>query len=143
MRYWSICSAMAPSTGMTVDCVFDEGVAPLLDEKGYFTVVVSRAGDRPANATEKCGVAWLEWGNGDGIPGGSSNFGSIINRHTTVNPQFRNSWFAVTAPGAETSAMGAYAPQVINFHEKQRFEALGCPVDTAKIDKMPAQLAVQ
>ena len=143
MRYWSICSAMAPPTGMTVDCVFDEGVAPLLDEKGYFTVVVSRAGDRPANATEKCGVAWLEWGNGDGIPGGSSDYGLIINRHTTVNPQFKYSWFAVTTPGRETSAMGAFAPQVINFHEKQRFEALGCPVDTAKIDKMPAQLAVQ
>jgi len=37
----------------------------------------------------------------------------IINRHTTVNPQFKYSWFAVTTPGRETSAMGAYAPQVV------------------------------
>lgn len=136
MRYWSICSTMAAPTGMTVDCVFDEGVASLLDGKGYFTIVVSRAGDRPSNATEKCGVAWLEWGNGDGIPGGSSNYGSIINRHTTVNPKFANSWFAVARPGAETQSMGAYTPHVVNFHDRQKFEALGCPIDTARIDVM-------
>lgn len=136
MRYWSICSVMSPATGMTVDCVFDEGVASVLDDKGYFTIAVSRATDRPANATEKCGVVWLEWGNGDGMPGGSSDYGSIINRHTTVNPKFGHSWFAVTRPGAEAKAMGDYAPIVSNLGDKQRFEALGCPVDTSKIGKM-------
>jgi len=139
MRYWSLCSTMAPPTGMTVDCVFDEGVSPFLDGKGNFTVVVSRKGDRPINATESCGVAWLEWGNGDGIPGGSANYGSIINRHTTVNPNFRNSWFAVNAPRTEREAMGSYAPQVINFHDKERFEALGCPVDAGRIDAMASR----
>ncbi|TVT81199.1 hypothetical protein [Acinetobacter colistiniresistens] len=134
MRYWSICSVMAPATGMTVDCLFDEAVAPLVDKKGNFTVVVSRAIDRPSNAIDKCGVAWLEWGNGDGIPGGSSNYGAIINRHTTVNPQFKYSWFAVNTPRTEQQAMGAYLPQVINIHNKSKFESLGCPVDVNKID---------
>jgi hypothetical protein len=136
MRYWSICTTAAPPTGLTVDCVFDEAVLPTLDEKGNFTVVVTRAPDRPANATEKCGVAWMEWGNGDGIPGGSSDFGLIINRHTQVNGQFKQSWFAVAKPGTEREVMGDYLPSVLNLKEKSRFEALGCPVDKAKLRSM-------
>lgn len=109
---------------------------PSLDAKGYFTVVVSRAPDRPANATEKCGVAWMEWGNGDGIPGGSADYGSIINRHTHVNPKFKQSWFAVQKQNGEAQAMGEYLPYAINMRDKARFEALGCPVDTAKLAAM-------
>jgi len=133
MRYWSICTTHAPPTGNTVDCLFDEAVLPTVDKRGNFTVVVTRAPDRPANATEKCGVAWMEWGNGDGIPGGSPHYGSIINRHTHVNPNFKNSWFAVKRPDSEREALGDYLPHVVNFRDKARFEALGCPVDTAKI----------
>ena len=133
MRYWSVCTTAAPPTGQTVDCLFDEAVLPTLDAKGRFTVVISRASDRPSNATEKCGVAWMEWGNGDGIPGGSADYGSIINRHTQVNPAFEHSWFSVKTPGSEAQAMGDYLPQVINMREKARFEALGCPLDTARL----------
>jgi hypothetical protein len=136
MRYWSLCSTAAAPTGMTVDCVYDEAVLPTLDAKGNFNIVVTRAPDRPTNATEKCGVVWMEWGNGDGIPGGSSSYGSIINRHTHVNTKFKNSWFAVDRPNTERSAMGDYLPYVVNFQDKARFEALGCPVDTAKIAEM-------
>ena len=32
--------------------------------------------------------------------------------------------------------MGDYLPYVVNFHDKARFEALGCHVDTAKIAEM-------
>jgi hypothetical protein len=99
-------------------------------------VVVTRGPDRPTNATDKCGVAWMEWGNGDGIPGGSQQYGAIINRHTHVNPKFANSWFAVKKPGSEREALGDYLPQLVNLHAKERFEALGCPVDVAKIDAM-------
>jgi hypothetical protein len=35
--------------------------------------------------------------------------------------------------------MGDYLPYVINMHDKARFEALGCPVDTAKIAAMVKQ----
>ena len=136
MRYWSICTVNAPATGNTVDCVHDENVQDTLDKQGNFTVVVARAPDRPANATEKCGVVWVEWGNGDGIPGGSKDFGAIVNRHTHVNPKFTHSWFAVKKPDSEREAMGDYVPQAINFHDKARFEALGCPVDTTKIAAM-------
>jgi hypothetical protein len=40
--------------------VNDENVT--VDKDGYFTVVVSTAADRPANATAACGISWLPWG---------------------------------------------------------------------------------
>jgi hypothetical protein len=122
--------------GNTVDCVTDENVRPIVDRQGYSSVVVSRATDRPSNAIEKCGVAWMEYGNGDGIPGGSQDFGAVINRHTLVNPKFRNSWFDVKKVRGEAEALGPYLPHVINLHDKARFEALGCPVDTSKFTAM-------
>ena len=136
MRYWSLCTATAGPVGLTPDCVHDEVVRPTLDSEGNFNVVVSRATDRPANANENCGVVWMEYGNGDGIPGGSPDFGGIINRHTQVNPNFRHSWFAVTKPRNEKEVMGDYLPRVINMHEKARFEALGCPVDKVQLAAM-------
>jgi len=136
MRYWSMCTLAAPPTGLTVDCLFDESVKSAVDDKGYFTVVVTRAPDRPANATEQCGVAWMEWGNGDGIPGGSPDAGLILNRHTQVNRDFKHSWFAVKKPGEEVQTLGEYMPYVLNLHDKAAFEALGCPVDKAKLAAM-------
>lgn len=136
MRYWSMCTSTAPAIGNTVDCVHDENVRPIVDARGYFSVVVSRASDRPNNANAKCGVEWIEYGNGDGIPGGSADYGSLINRHTVVNPAFKNSWFDVSASNSEKQAMGDYLPYVINMHDKAKFEALGCPVDTGKFTAM-------
>jgi hypothetical protein len=81
-------------------------------------------------------VEWIEYGNGDGIPGGSAEYGSLINRHTVVNPAFKNSWFDVSASNGEKQAMGDYLPHVINMHDKAKFEALGCPVDTSKFTAM-------
>jgi len=132
MRYWSLCTTTAPAAGNTVDCVTDENVGPIVDKQGNFNVIVSRAIDRPVNATEKCGVVWMEYGNGDGIPGGSADYGVVINRHTLVNPKFQRSWFDVKKVRGEVDALGAYLPKVINVHDKARFEALGCPVDTSK-----------
>jgi hypothetical protein len=136
MRYWSLCTSTAPPVGNTVDCVTDENVRPILDQQGNYSVVVSRATDRPSNATEQCGVIWMEYGTGDGIPGGSTDFGAVINRHTLVNPKFRNSWFDVKKVHGESEALGPYLPHVINLHDKARFEALGCPVDTSRFAAM-------
>ena len=136
MRYWSLCTSTAPPIGNTVDCVTDENVQPIVDKQGNYSVVVSRATERPANAIEKCGVTWMEYGTGDGIPGGSKDFGVVINRHTLVNPKFQNSWFNVKKVHGEAEALGSYLPQVINLHDKARFEALGCPVDTGKFTAM-------
>ena len=131
MRYWSLCTSTAPPVGNTVDCVTDENIRPIVDKQGAYSVVISRATDRPSNATEQCGVAWMEYGNGDGIPGGSKDFGAVINRHTHVNPKFQHSWFDVKQVRGEARALGPYLPHVINLHDRSRFEALGCPVNTA------------
>jgi len=136
MRYWSLCAPTAPAVGNTVDCVTDENVRSTIDKEGNFNVVVSRATDRPSNATERCGVVWMEYGNGDGIPGGSKDFGAVINRHTFVNPKFEHSWFNVKKVDSEAEVMGPYLPHVINMHDKARFEALGCPVDTSNFTAM-------
>ena len=133
MRYMSICATGAPSSGMTADCAYDEQLRPTLDAQGRFYVVLSRAEDRPKNATAACGVMWLDIGNGDGLLGGSTEFAAVINRHTIVNPAFKHSWFAVTKPGQERAAMGGYLPYLLNMHDKRSFEALGCQVDKARI----------
>jgi len=133
MRYMSICATGAPSSGMTADCAYDEQLRPTLDAKGRFYVALSRAEDRPANATAACGVMWLDIGNGDGLLGGSTEFAAVINRHTIVNPSFNHSWFSVKKPGQERDAMKEYLPYLINMKDKIKFEALGCPVDKARI----------
>lgn len=119
-----------------MDCVSDENVRPVSDAGGNYNVVVSRAPGRPANAKEACGAVWMEHGNGDGIPGGSADDGVVINRRTPVNPKFQQSWFDVKTAHGEADALGDYLPHVINMHEKARFAALGCPLDTGKLAAM-------
>jgi hypothetical protein len=133
MRYMSICTGGAPPSGVTTDCAYDEQLLPTRDAEGRFYVVLSRAEDRPANATAACGVVWLDIGNGDGLVGGSPEFASILNRHTIVNPTFQHSWFAVARPGDERKAMGEYLPYLVNMHDKASFEALGCQVAKNRI----------
>jgi hypothetical protein len=59
MRYFSICTNEANSTRY-YDCAYDEMFK--LDAQNRFVLAVSRAADRPINATPACGVTWLEWG---------------------------------------------------------------------------------
>ena len=139
MRYMSICTAGALTSAVTPDCIYDEQLLPTVDNSGRFMVVISREADRPRNAKQECGVSWIEMGNGDGMPSGSSEFSMIINRHTQVNPQFKNSWFAVSKPGMERETMGDYLPYIVNLKEQARFEALGCPVDKRKLVAMLPQ----
>jgi hypothetical protein len=80
----------------------------------------------------------MELGTGDGLPGGSADFGGIVNRHTLVDPRFRHSWFDVRKVGTEAEALADYLPHVVNMRDKARFEALGCPVDTSRFAAMVA-----
>lgn len=139
MRYMSVCTATAPTSALTPDCVYDEQLASTVDETGRYTVVTSRQEDRPKNATEACGVAWIDAGNGDGMVSGSPDFMLLINRHTLVDPGFQHSWFAVARPGTERETMGDYLPHVLNLKSQANFEALGCPVDKRKLYAMLQQ----
>jgi hypothetical protein len=137
MRYMSVCTAGGLSAGTTPDCIYDEQLLSTVDpDTGRFDIVVSREADRPSNATEACGMAWLEAGNGDNVPGGSPDYMAVINRHTEVSENFKHSWFSVTKAGSEKQVMGDYLPQVINMKEKAAFEALGCPVDKKRLHSM-------
>ena len=65
LRFWSLCSGESRVTLRTHDCVSDRELP--IDSGRRYTVVVSEAADRPSNATESCGVSWVDWGeNGDG-----------------------------------------------------------------------------
>jgi hypothetical protein len=133
MRYTSVCTGGSLTAASTTDCIYDEQLAASTDGSGRYALVISRQEDRPVNATTSCGVAWIDMGNGDGMVSGSPNFVSLINRHTQVHANFKQSWFSVTQPGHEKEAMGDYLPYVLNLKEKSRFEALGCPVNKSKL----------
>lgn len=69
LRYWSWCSNQGFGTARVNACVYDEQVP--VDERGFYTIVLSRKADRPRNAIRECGVAWLpmaDVGDGTGEP---------------------------------------------------------------------------
>src|SRR5204862_399746 len=77
LRYWSMCSNA--STTQYLGCVKDDDVR--LDSKGYYTVVVSTAANRPKAADASCGIAWL--------PKGPLPSAPIILRNMLPDPSFK------------------------------------------------------
>ena len=59
-RYWSIIQSEAPPAANGSDGLIDMQVP--LDADRNYTLVMSLPEDRPANATEKNGIAWIHWG---------------------------------------------------------------------------------
>ena len=60
-----------------------------LDADGDYTIVYSRAEDRPANATAENGVAWIEWsprGEGLDAPQNRADFGMLMMRIMAPEP---------------------------------------------------------
>jgi hypothetical protein len=123
MRYFSVCTGESPVTGHTPDCVYDEQIPVARD--GYFTIAISKPADRPRNATNRCGVAWVNWGQGEGYPGSRPDYAIVLMRHMLPRPSFKQSVFAVTKPGTEKQVMGAYYPRSAYF-SKAAFEKRGC-----------------
>ncbi len=121
LRYWSLCKYRSLADTAVDDCVYDEQVP--LDAQGRYTIVVSHADQRPANATPACGVAWLNWGVGDGIDNPDGGFLAI--RHMLPAPDFNHSLFATRKPGDEMAALGDYYP-VAKYQSKGDFEGRGC-----------------
>jgi len=80
-----------------------------LDANRDYTIVVSRPEDRPANATEENGVAWMDWGTrGEGLN----------------NPNWANTPDQITKPGTEPEIMGPYFPR-LSYTDKKTFEEDG------------------
>ena len=74
--------------------------------------------------------------DGDGIPGGARLTQPSCSTAIPLKTYFKHSWFDVHSVGGEKEALGPYMPYVSNRHEKEKFEALGCPVDTSRIAAM-------
>jgi hypothetical protein len=115
LRYWSMCTGN--TTTQTLGCTMDEQTP--IDRAGDFTVVVSTAADRPADATLKCGIAWLPWG--------AEPQGVVLMRNMLPSPSFAQAIQNVT-PGDEKAVMGDYYPTGRYFATPTAFQkAAGCP----------------
>lgn len=122
LRHWSLCQNESPVTTRVSDCLYDEQVPVGAD--GFFTIVISLIEDRPTNATDSCGVAWMQWGSGDGVDRPQS--GVLILRHMLPSPTFATTWAGVTTLGDESLKLGDYLPEG-RYLTETGFEQLGCP----------------
>jgi hypothetical protein len=122
LRFWSLCTGESRVTTRTPDCLADRQVP--IDAARRYTIVMSKAADRPANARPECGVGWLDWGErGDGA--GRPDYGFLIMRNMLVSPSFAEAIQRVPRPGAEAETMGPYFPATA-YASRSEFEARGC-----------------
>ncbi len=101
-RYISVVMSEAPPSGMGTDGLTDMQI-PIDDDRNY-TIVVSRAADRPANATDEHGVAWMDWGlKGEGIDDehNRADYGMVVFRFMHNNPEWAHDPNHIVTPGTE------------------------------------------
>ena len=122
--YWSVVTVASAPSGELWDGVFDMQ-APV-DKDGYYTIVVSRPQDRPRNATRENGVAWIDWGPGEGLndPRDRKDWGMLLMRFMVPKPDWEHSPAKVSKPGEEATVMGPYYPRGY-YTTKAQFEAKG------------------
>ncbi len=122
LRYWSLCQNESAVTTRVSDCLFDEQIPR--DADGRYTVVVSRDEDRPANASSECGIAFMDWGAGDGVA--RPEYGLLILRHMLPTDGFAATVANVESPGDEEATLGEHLPTV-TYDSREGFEERGCP----------------
>lgn len=122
-RYMSLIMTQAPPSGMGTDGISDFQI-PLDAERNY-TIAVSLPEDRPSNATEEHGVAWLAWGRaGEGIDDDLNrpDFGMVVFRFMYNNPEWAHDPGRIVEHGSEEGIMGPYFPR-LSYADKAGFEA--------------------
>ncbi len=131
LRFWSICTGVVATT-TTYDCLVDKDIS--IDRNREFTLAISTAAARPANATARCGVAWL--------PAGPPGQSVVILRNMLPSSQFAQAIQNVQV-GREQAVMGPYYPVGRYYPTTTAFERLGChPPSTAtrhRAKKKPAR----
>ncbi|MCJ8169550.1 DUF1254 domain-containing protein [Atopomonas sediminilitoris] len=123
-QYWSLVSCESAPSGQCVDGLTDMQVP--LDAERNFTIVLSRAADRPKNATLDNGVAWLEWSpRGEGLTSASNreDFAMLMLRYMANAADWAESPEHIKKPGDEEKIMGAYYPRG-QYMTTAEFEAL-------------------
>jgi hypothetical protein len=133
VQYWSVVTVASPPSGDLWDGIFDM-MAPL-DQDGFYTIVVSRPEDRPKNATKENGVAWINWGPGEGLndPRNRTDWGMLLMRFMVPHKDWENSPAKATKPGMAEAVMGPYYPKGY-YTTKEQFDAEGVkkPATSAK-----------
>jgi hypothetical protein len=115
VRYWSLCAYRHPSD-RTARCLADEEIP--LDRRGRYTVIVSPAALRPANARAACGVGWIDATTpGEGL---------MLLRHVAPSQTFRFSPVGGAASAPAAPLLGEYLPAG-RYVARAAFERLGCP----------------
>jgi hypothetical protein len=108
LRYWSWCSNQGFGTGRVNACLFDEQVP--VDAQGFYTIVASRASDRPRNATPECGVAWLPMADvGDGT--GETDLSILTMRQMLGAGEFKQALHGIAKQEDIATGMGATFPR--------------------------------
>lgn len=108
LRYWSFCSNQGFANTRVNGCVHDEHIP--VGPDGYYTIVVSRAADRPRNAIPQCGIAWLPMAD-DGDGAGDDDVTVLQLRHMLGNGNFKHAVQNVEKPGNEARDMAEYFPR--------------------------------
>ena len=108
LRYWSWCSNQGFGTARVNACLFDEEVP--VDAQGWYTLVMSRAADRPRNAIPECGVAWLPMADvGDGTH--DADLSILPMRQMLGAGDFKHALQGIQKQEDIESGMGPYFPR--------------------------------
>jgi hypothetical protein len=108
LRYWSLCSNQSFVNTRVNDCLFDQEIP--LNKNGFYTIAISRAEDRPRNATQECGMAWLPMADdGDGMF--DEDVTVIQFRHMLPSKDFDHAIQRVMKQDQLEIVMGPYMPQ--------------------------------
>lgn len=114
LRFWSVCTGDVATT-TTYDCLTDKDIP--IDRHREFTLAISTAAARPANATARCGIAWL--------PAGPPGQSIAILRNMLPAASFAQAIQNVQV-GHERATMGPYYPAGRYYSTTSSFERLGC-----------------
>jgi len=107
LRYWSVCSNQSFGNTRVNDCLFDEEIP--VDENGFYTLMISKAEDRPRNAINECGIAWLPIAeDGDGVF--DEDIAIVQFRHMLAADNFNNSIQSVENQADTQTVMKSYFP---------------------------------
>lgn len=108
LRYWSFCSNQGFANTRVNACVHDEKVP--VGPDGYYTIVLSRSADRPRNAIEQCGIAWLPMAD-DGDGAVDDDVTVLQLRHMLGAGDFKFAVQNIGKAGDEAKDMGEYFPR--------------------------------
>ncbi len=108
LRYWSLCSNQSFVNTRVNDCLHDEEIP--IDKNGFYTIAISREEDRPRNAINECGIAWLPMADdGDGMF--DDDVTIIQFRHLLPSDKFEHSIQKVKRQDQLEEIMGPYMPK--------------------------------